>query len=359
MKTKKIKNFFFYLPLLIIMIISLFLMYHSKIISPLYKNNFLKQSIFFFIGITLLLLKDKIKIKWLFEYSHILYFLNIILLIAVLFLGSSTNGAKAWFNLGVFSFQPSELMKLILCLYLSKITQKQQFKTIKDQFIYLIKVFLIILIPSILVFLEPDTGAIIFYFLIAFSITFLSPISKKWFLLIIISLTSILSLFFYTYFYQQELLIKLIGTSFFYRVERIFNFQQGLQITNALTALGSAPLYTFNLKNIIIYIPEAPTDFAFALTSNVFGILGNIIVLICYLFIDIYLINLWTNKRKTKDQYFISGFLFMFLINQIQNILMNIGLIPIMGIPLPFLSYGGSTTIVYFLFLMIILKKQN
>ena len=359
MKAKKQKNLFFYIPLLILMTISLFIMYHARIISPLYTNHYKKQAMFFLIGIILLLLKDKIKTKWLFQYSAWIYLINIILLIAVLFLGSTTNGAKAWFNLGAFSFQPSELMKLSLCLYLSHITENENLNSKKNQIHYLLKILAITMIPSILVFLEPDTGAIIFYFIIAFAIAFTTKISKKWFLIFLTLCTSFLFLFFFAYFFKQELLIKLIGTSFFYRVERIFNFKQGLQIENALTAIGSAPLLAFNLNNTRIYIPEAPTDFAFALTSNVFGILGNIIVLICLFFINIYLFERWKEKRKTKEQYFISGFLLMFFVNQIQNIFMNIGLIPIMGIPLPFLSYGGSTTIVYFGFLAIILKKNS
>lgn len=361
MKAKKIKNTIFYIPLLIILTISLFIMYHARVISPLYNKHLLKQSIFFIIGLSLILFKNKIKIKWLFDYSHIFYLINILLLIAVLFLGSTTKGAKAWFNLGIFSFQPSELMKLILCLYLTKITNEQIFRSWKDQIKYLLKVIIIITIPSILVFLEPDTGAIIFYFIIAIAITFVSPISKKWFIALTCFIIGILVSFFYIYTHHQDFLIKIIGTSFFYRVERLLNFQKGLQIDNALTAIGSAPFLLFNLDNTRIYIPEAPTDFAFALTTNTFGILGNLILLICYFFIDVYLLNLWKRKRKTKEHYFISGFIFMFFINQFQNILMNIGLLPIMGIPLPFLSYGGSSTIVYFCFLTIVLKekKQN
>lgn len=359
MKTKKRKNIYFYIPLLLIMFISLFLMLHARIISPLYKNHFLKQSIFFTIGIFLLLIKDKIKTKWLFDYSFYIYLFNIILLLLVLLIGETTNGAKAWFNLGFFSFQPSEIMKLSLCLYLSKLTEQQVFKNKKEELLYLLKVFIIVLIPSILVFLEPDTGAIIFYLIIAFAIMIQTKISKKWFLLFFFFLFILLGGFFYCYYWNQELLIHLIGTSFFYRVERLLNFQQGLQIDNALTAIGSAPFFLWNLENIRIYIPEAPTDFAFALTANALGIFGILLVLTCYLSMDIFFLQLMKEKRNSKERFFLSGFLLMFFYGQLQNICMNIGLMPIMGIPLPFLSYGGSTTIVYFLFLAIILKKKS
>lgn len=359
MKQKKWNILYFYIPLLILMTISVFVMYHARNINAIYKNHYIKQLLFFLLGFSLILIKDKVKIKWLFNYSSIFYILNNILLIAVLFLGESTNGAKAWFDLGFISFQPSELMKLTLCLFLTHITQKQIWKKKTDHVLYLLKVAIIVLIPSILVFLEPDTGAIIFYLLIALAISLTTPIPKKWFLIISTLLISCIGLFFYAYYFKQETLIKILGTSFFYRVERLLNFQQGLQIDNALITLGSAPLFQFNLNNPGLYIPEAPTDFAFSLTANVFGIIGNITILLCLLLINTYLINLWKNKKSQEEKTFLLGFLLMFLFNQFYNIFMNIGLIPIMGIPLPFLSYGGSTTIVYFCFLAISLKKTK
>ena len=200
---------------------------------------------------------------------------------------------------------------------------------------------------------------LLFFCLIAIAIVFSTNLSKKWFLLLFLFLSVVLGAFFYLYYTQQDLLVKLIGTSFFYRVERLLNFQKGLQINNALTAIGSAPFFLWNLNENRLYIPEAPTDFAFSLTANTFGIVGIVITLLCYFIIDIYLLKVWNEKKKVKENYFCSGFLLMFFVNQFQNILMNIGLIPIMGIPLPFLSYGGSTTIVYFLFLLIVLKKEK
>jgi len=358
MKQKKWHNLYLLIPLLILMTISVFIMYHAKNINVLYQNNYIKQLIFFLLGLSMLLWKDKIKTKWIFQYSLYFYIINIILLILVLFLGNSTNGAKAWFDLKIIRFQPSELMKLTLALYLTHITTKHPLKKKKDQLIYLIKVCMIVFIPSILVFLEPDTGAIIFFALIAFAIILTTELPKKWFLLLFLFLAILTSLFFYAYYENQELLINILGTSFFYRVERLLNFQKGLQIDNALISIGSAPLINFNLHNPGLYIPEAPTDFAFALTSNVFGIFGNIAIVICFFIIDIYLLKLWKNKRKKEEKIFLLSFIFLFLFNQFYNILMNIGLIPIMGIPLPFISYGGSTTIVYFCFLTLILKKE-
>ena len=358
MKSKKEYNILFYIPLLIILTISVFVMYHARIISPLYSKNAIKQAIFFLIGSAILLFKDKIKWKWLLNSSFLIYLFSCILLVLVLFIGENINGAKAWIKLKFFNIQPSELMKISLCLYLTKLSLNHPFQTKKEEIKYLLKSFIIFLIPSILVFLEPDTGAIIFYALITLTSILTSKVSKKWFIPIILLMITFIGLFFYAYYFHTDFLISLIGTSFFYRVERLLNFQKGLQIENALTALGSAPLFRFNLNNAIIYIPEAPTDFAFALTSNVFGIFGNSLLLLAYFLLDIHLIKLWQIKKDTKQKIFITSFLTIFFFNQFYNILMNIGLLPIMGIPLPLFSYGGSTILTTFIFLAIIKQKM-
>lgn len=131
-----------------------------------------------------------------------------------------------------------------------------------------------------------------------------------------------------------------------------------MQIENALIAIGSAPFYKLSLTSVGIYIPESPTDFAFALTSNVFGIIGNIIILLSFLFMDSYLIS-YNKHLKKEKKVFAKTFLGIFLMSQIINISMNLGLIPIIGIPLPFVSYGGSSTITLFLFIGIIFNNKK
>ena len=127
-----------------------------------------------------------------------------------------------------------------------------------------------------------------------------------------------------------------------------------MQIKHALIALGSAPILQFNLTQTGIYIPESPTDFIFSLTSNVFGILGNYFILLSYLIMNYYLLHRIKNMTVKEQKSFSQSFLSIFIPSQILNIGMNLGILPIMGIPLPFLSYGGSSTIILFLYLAII-----
>ena len=136
-------------------------------------------------------------------------------------------------------------------------------------------------------------------------------------------------------------------------------FGKGLQIENALIALGSAPIFRFNLTTPGIYIPEAPTDFIFALSSNVFGLFGPLFILFCYTILDICLINKLKKETNEKKRFFLLAFITIFLFSQIENIGMNLGLLPIIGIPLPFLSYGGSFLIILFAFLGIIFQRKS
>ena len=344
------------IPLFIIMIISLLNMQNAKLLSSLYEHNLIKQIIFFSIGIILVIIINKININTILKYSKYYYYISVLLLILVLLFGKNINGSTAWFDFKLFSFQPSELVKLTLTLYLSCVASSN-----KPDFKLILKVLIITLIPSILVFLEPDTGAIIFYLLIALTILIVAGIKKYWFIILGIIVILLLGTFILLYIYNQEILINLIGTSFFYRVERIITFtnEASYQLENAIIAMGSASLFGSGLNKVSLYIPEAPTDFIFAFNISNFGIISGIIVILCYLFIDIFLINKYLNVKQKQIKLVLISFISIFFFQQFINIGMNLGLLPIIGIPLPFLSYGGSTIIIYFMFLGIILNILN
>ncbi len=344
------------IPLFIIMIISLLNMQNAKALSTLYEHNLIKQIIFFGIGIILVIIINKININTILKYSKYYYYISVLLLVLVLFFGKNINGTTAWFDFKLFSFQPSELVKLTLTLYLSNIVLVN-----KPDFKLILKVVIITLIPSILVFLEPDTGAIIFYFLIAITVLLVAGVKKYWFVIFGIIIILLLGTFILLYIYNQEILINLIGTSFFYRVERLITFstESSYQLENAIIAMGSATIFGSGLNKVSLYIPEAPTDFIFAFNISNFGIISGIIVILCYLLIDIFLINKYLTVKQKQIKLVLISFISIFFFQQFINIGMNLGLLPIIGIPLPFLSYGGSTIIIYFMFLGIILNILN
>lgn len=355
MKKTHYDNLILFIPLIILNIISLFTMHLSKLISENYLNAFNKQILFFILGYLIIFIISKINIKKIFKFIPYLYIFNVLLLILVLFIGRSINGSKCWISLGSFSFQPSELMKITLTFYLINFL----YSTRKRNIIYLLKIILLTIIPSILVFLEPDTGAIINYLLILFMILIFSKFNKWLYILGALLSILITCLFLYLYFYNTDYLINILGSSIFYRMDRILNIGENYQITNALINIGSTSLFNFNLNNILLYIPEAPTDFIFAFTIGNFGLLTGIIILISYLIIFIYIINKNKNIKSKKYNNLISIFTLLLIFQITYNIAMNIGILPIMGIPLTFLSYGGTNTIISYIILGIILNIFN
>ena len=331
------------------MIISIINVYNAKYLNTLYSQYYIKQFIWYIVSIILFLILQKINIKNIFKISYIFYILNIILLILVLIIGKEINGTKGWINIKGISFQPSEFMKLSLSLFLINISIKKE-KKLKN----VIKLFIYTLIPSILVFIEPDTGAIIFYFIILFTILFTKKINFKYYIYLLIIFILLLFSFIYLYQNNQDLLVKLIGNSFYYRVNRILSYKESYQMDMALTNIYSVSFIRNGFNKILLYIPEGVTDFIFAFSIGNFGFIMLFIIITIYLFLIYNLFNLIKKYNDKKTNYLIISFIIMLFFNILINILMNIGLIPIIGITLPFLSYGGSSLILYFLYIGII-----
>ena len=346
----------FIIPLLILTTLSLLNLFYAPNISDLYVSFLKKQVVWYLIAYLLFGIILFINTNIFLKYSLYIYIFNIILLVVVLFLGNTVNGSKAWFKIGFLSFQPSEFMKLSLILYLTKVISNTSLTSNKSQIILIIRIILIFLLPSILTFLEPDTGAIIIYFVITLGIFFASKINKRYFYILgfifVIIATGLITLL----TFNKIAFIKIFGSSMYYRIERLANFNKGMQIENALITIGNSHFFNLPSKALNLYFPEAITDFIFALTFNNFGIIGGLSIIICYMFLDIVIITNIYNVKNTICKLLTTGFFAMFFYQQIQNILMNIGLLPIIGIPLPFVSYGGSSLILYFICLSMIIK---
>ena len=186
---------------------------------------------------------------------------------------------------------------------------------------------------------------------------FVSGIHWRWFVILFGGIFAIGVLFFYFYFFHQEMLIQLFGSNLFYRIDRILDWQQGsgMQLENALSAIGSSGLFGHGFNRTPIYFPESGTDFIFAVFASNFGLVGSLLFLGLIFGFDLYLLHIAKGqKKKPVNQYLIAGILGMLLYQQIQNIGMTLGLLPITGITLPFISYGGSSLISYMIMLGII-----
>lgn len=304
--------------------------------------------------------------NFLYNNAWIFYIAGVLSLVLVLFFGKEINNAKCWFEIPFLgTLQPSEFMKIFLIITLSRLITdfNNTYKNpdIEDELKFIIKVLIILLIPSILTFIEPDTGAVIMYIIITFVMLFIGGLRKRWFIFTIGFIVIFLSIFLGIYYLKQDLFIDLFGTSFFYRMDRITNWSSsnGLQLKNSLIAIGSSGLTGHGINNTPIYFPEMQTDFIFAVFTSNTGFIGAISLLIIMLFFDLTLINSVNKTNDLSDKYAIGGIIAVLLFQQIYNISMTIGLLPIMGITLPFISYGGSSLLSYMLLLGIVFNVSN
>ena len=361
MKTNKI-NISIIISLLLFFIISILSIYATRSFLKIELSNlYLKQIIFYIIGFIIIIFTYFKGFNYLKKY-HLLIYIGInILLLSLLIFGIEINGSKCWFYIGPINFQPSELMKISLIITLSTIISKFNKKnkiTKKDEFIVLLKLLIITIIPSILTFLEPDTGVVIIYLLIFITMIFFTKLDKVWYKTFIISFILLISTFLYFYFLQQDLFIKIVGYDIFYRIDRILNWvnNSGFQLENSLIAIGSSGLFGFGYLKNTVYFPEPQTDFIFTTYTSNFGFLGAIILLFLLLIFDLNILRLASKKISLQNKYILIGIFIMLFYGQIQNIGMTIGLLPITGIPLPFISYGGSSLLSYLFIVGIILN---
>lgn len=304
-------------------------------LSILNGSFLFKQIIFYIIGFSLLYFINKFNVK----YIYILYVVFNLLLLYLLFFGDSINGSKCWIRILGISVQPSEFMKVILIFILSIVANRY------DK--YILKSFVIVLIPSVLTFLEPDTGNVIMYFIILLSIIFYKSDFRK-------SIKYIVGMLVLAVLFVVILLnLNLID----YRLERIeslFN-NNSYQLNRALINIGNSS--TFGNKDNIS-IPFQTTDFAFAYLITKIGVVGILVFLIFNTSFDIYLINSLKYFNGYK-KYILFSFIIIKIFNESIHILMNIGLFPITGIPLPFVSYGGSSLLSYFILVSFVFNNNK
>lgn len=348
-------NYVFFSYLGVFFIISIVSIYSASIYtSEVLGNLTLKQFFWYLGGLIFILGMIKFKNNFIYDNCWVLYSIGIFLLILLLLIGVPINNSKCWFIIpGIGSIQPSEFMKIFIMLSLGKLIydfrKSSDNPNIYEEFVFLVKCFLVVLFPAILTFLQPDTGAVIIYLVIFIFMMFLSGIRIRWFLFALLLLGVIVGICGGIYFINEELFVKIFGTSMYYRIERVLMWKEGtgLQLENAISAIGSGGLLGHGFNKTPIYFPEASTDFIFACFSSNFGFIGTLLSLFVFCTFDLYIFILFKKKKNSISKYLLAGILGMLFFQQIQNIGMTIGLFPITGITLPFISYGGSSLFSY------------
>lgn len=368
-----------------------------------FTQSYGKQMIWIACAIVLSLIILMTDIKFFPSFSYFIYALMLVLLIAVLLIGSATAGSKSWFLIGNFKLQPSEFAKFATCLalakYLSAINIKMQ--EIKTKII----VFVILVIPGALILMQNDTGSAIVYTsfifvlyreglsgniliigLVAIVLFFLALLINKF---IVIGVLAGIALLLFIYIRKRRkeitLLIGLfvLTAGFVYSVDYVYeNVLQSHQKDRIDVLLGKAADlkgigYNVNQSKIAIgsggfwgkgflegtqtkfdFVPEQSTDFIFCTIGEEWGFIGSIIVIALYVWLFLRIIKLAERQRSTYARIYGYGVASILFFHFLINIAMTIGLAPVIGIPLPFISYGGSSLWAFTMLLFVFVKQD-
>lgn len=339
---------------IIITIFGLVMISSSSYVWAEYKFNnpykyLINQGIFFILSLISMYVVSKIDYKILYKYSKVFILIVIIMLILVIIPGIGTvrNGSRSWFGIGGFGIQPSEFAKLAIIIFASKYLSENKNSRLPILFLGLFLFGLIML--------QPDFGTGMVLIMIVVSLLFISGMKISFF--IRIGLLGVIGI----------TILILIAP---YRLKRILSFLNpwsdplgsGFQIIQSLYAIVPGGLFGLGLGNSVqkhFYLPEPQTDFIFAIISEEFGFLGIIIVSILFLTIIISSINIALKSKDLFSKYLVFGITFWISFQTILNLMVVVGLIPVTGVTLPFLSYGGSSLLILYTSIGIILNVSR
>ena len=337
---QKVKDLDYILIFCIVLlsIISVFVMYSTDGGEILYhtKSHFIKILVFF----TLMMVISFFNIKFWHITSYIFYFSIILLLIWVAMYGIKASGSQRWVDLYFIVLQPSELMKIGVILCLAKYYHRLKMDSV-NSLLSITVALTIIIIPIILVLAQPDLGTSILIASSGLIILWLGGVKIKYFFISFV--TFLISLPFIISFLKP------------YQKLRILTFLDpdrdplgaGYQIIQSKIAIGSGGFsgkgFLKGTQSYLEFLPEKHTDFIFTLFSEEFGFLGSIGLLIIYTIIIIRIIRIGVLSRSNFAKFFCFGFAFAIFIYIVVNLSMVLGLLPIVGSPLPIMSYGGSS----------------
>ena len=342
---KKI-NLSLFISVIILSLFGLLMVYSSSNIWAEYKFSdplkYVKnQGLFLILGIVIMYIISKINYQKYYKYANKIFLICFILIILVLFIGTERNGSKSWFGIGSFGIQPSEFMKLAMIIFTSKYlyNNKKDIGNIKKG---VIPILCLTLIVFLLIMLQPDFGTGVILVMGVVGLLFVGGVDLKFFFKItVLAIIGIIGL--------------IIAAP--YRLKRILSYLNpwsdplgsGFQIIQSLYAIGPGGLFGYGLggsRQKHFYLPEPQTDFIFSIISEEFGFMGVIIVSSLFVFIIYQSIKIALKCENLFGKYLAFGIIFMLAFQALLNLCVVIGLIPVTGVTLPFLSYGGSSLLI-------------
>ena len=336
----KLKSFDWalYALIFILVSISIVLIYSISYVGP--SNLAYKQAMFVLIGFVGMFGLSFVDYRIFKNWSAPLYLIGVAVLFAVLVFGTAQFGASRWIDLGFFDFQPSEIFKLLIIIVMAKFfSLRLGHSNVKN----LINAFILALIPIALVMKQPDLGTAIVIGVVSIGLVFAIKLPRKTCALIVACLILAMPVgFFSLKDYQKQ------------RLETFLNPNSdpsgaGYNILQAKIAVGSGGLLGKGLgkgsQSELNFLPVAHTDFIFAGLAEVAGFVGSLIVIMLFMLVLWRVINIANRSQDDFGSLLALGFAILILFQVFVNIGMNIGIMPVVGIPLPFISYGGNSLI--------------
>lgn len=351
--------------LLAFIVISIVAIYNAQQLGQYeHEGNFaLKQAIYYALGIFLLIALQFIDLDQLYKSSLYLYIFGVLLVVILHFsphsIARPVNGSKSWFNeIPFITIQPSEITKIVFILFLAVVIVKHKEKfvnnTLNSDLWLILKIVLITILPVVFILKQPDLGTSVVFFFIAGMLIVLSGIDWKILLIMIVGGVASLVMAVLLIVNFPDLSQTVLGIKP-YQIDRVMTWfdptqqveDDRYQIDRSLLTIGSGQLSGKGMSNAEVALPEAHTDFIFSIIGESFGFIGSSMVIVLFFLLIYKLVTLGMKSFEFSPfgSYVCFGFMALILIHTFQNIGMTIGIMPITGIPLLFISYGGSTTL--------------
>lgn len=327
-----------------------------------YTSNFVSKQLFWYlvgcviIGLVMFFEPEQYK-----KMAWIIYGVGVFLLFLLeilpdgLSIVEPRNNAKSWFHLpGIGSIQPAEFMKTFYILGLARLItyhhEHYVMKTIKTDFILLGKIGVTLIIPLSFILLQPDLGTALVFLAITAALIIVAGITWKIILPLFLSGVGVGGLLLWMALYMQDFLTKHFGFNP-YQFARIYSWidpyayasNEGMHLITSLNAIGSGEIFGKGYGARVVYVPENHTDFIFAVIGEEYGFVGASIVISLYFLLIYHLTKITLQLKDMYSTYVCAGIIAMITFHVFENVGMTIQLLPITGIPLPFISYGGSS----------------
>ena len=347
----KAVDYFLIIIVAIIGSISVFSIYSTESgnFSFYTKNHLTRFLVFFFMFLVL----SFVRVSFWYRQAYIFYILGTLLLLLVIFFGISASGSKRWINFFIMNLQPSELMKIAIIVCFARYYHRIQSSDIQS-YKYLLQPIILLLIPCYLVITQPDLGTAILIAGSGLAIIWLAGLNLKYFiysgLILLVSLPFVISIL---KPYQKSRILT------FFNPDRD-PLGAGYQIIQSKIAIGSGGLlgkgFLQGTQSYLEFLPEKHTDFIFTLFSEEFGFVGSMLLILLYALLIYRIIRIGFSSRSFFAKLYCYGFASALFLYIFVNIAMVVGLLPIVGAPLPIMSYGGSSMLSIMLGLGIVMS---